>query len=76
GETGADKIAEAEVKKTGLNRLIEIITKVITPVLGILTASGLLQGILALITITNVIDVNDGGYIVLHAMWQASVTYT
>ncbi len=71
GVTGADKIAEAEVKKTGLNRLIEIITKVITPVLGILTASGLLQGILALLTITNVIDVNDGGYIVLHAMGQA-----
>lgn len=71
GVTGADKTEEAEVKKTGLNRLIEIITKVITPVLGILTASGLLQGILALLTITNVIDVNDGGYIVLHAMGQA-----
>ncbi|OER26447.1 PTS beta-glucoside transporter subunit IIBCA [Listeria monocytogenes] len=71
GVTGAGNAEEAEVKKTGLNRLIEIITKVITPVLGILTASGLLQGILALLTITNVIDVNDGGYIVLHAMGQA-----
>jgi PTS system beta-glucosides-specific IIC component len=43
---------------------------VITPVLGILTASGLLQGILALLTATNVLSVDDGAYIILHAMGQ------
>ncbi|MBO0420183.1 MAG: beta-glucoside-specific PTS transporter subunit IIABC [Vagococcus fluvialis] len=61
---------EIEEKKGGVNRLIEIITKVITPVLGILTASGLLQGILALLTVTNVLSEGDGAYIVLHAMGQ------
>lgn len=61
---------EVEEKKGGVNRLIEIITKVITPVLGILTASGLLQGILALLTVTNVLSEGDGAYIVLHAMGQ------
>lgn len=50
---------------------MDTITKVITPVLGILTASGLLQGILALLTATNVLSVNDGAYIILHAMGQA-----
>lgn len=61
-----------EKKKRGLNGLIEVITKVITPVLGILTASGLLQGILAVLTVTNVLNTNDGAYIVLHAMGQTA----
>lgn len=61
-----------EEKKGGVNRLIEIITKVITPVLGILTASGLLQGILALLTVTKVLSTDDGAYIILHAMGQTA----
>ncbi|MGX8833172.1 beta-glucoside-specific PTS transporter subunit IIABC [Amedibacillus sp. YH-ame6] len=61
-----------EEKKKGINGLIEIITKVITPILGILTASGLLQGILAILTVTNVLNTNDGAYIVLHAMGQTA----
>lgn len=66
------KASEAEEEKKGLvSTLIDTITKVITPVLGILTASGLLQGILALLTATQVLSVNDGAYIILHAMGQA-----
>lgn len=58
-------------KKSLINALIDIITKVITPVLGILTASGLLQGILALLVATKVLSSSDGAYVVLHAMGQA-----
>lgn len=66
------KTVAAEEEKKGLvSTLVDTITKVITPVLGILTASGLLQGILALLTATNVLSVNDGAYIILHAMGQA-----
>lgn len=66
------KAAEAEEEKKGLvSTLIDTITKVITPVLGILTASGLLQGILALLTATHVLSIDDGAYIILHAMGQA-----
>jgi PTS system beta-glucosides-specific IIC component len=66
------KTVPAEEEKKGLvSTLVDTITKVITPVLGILTASGLLQGILALLTATNVLSVNDGAYIILHAMGQA-----
>ncbi|MEQ7301675.1 PTS transporter subunit EIIB [Enterococcus avium] len=44
------KTVAAEEEKKGLvSTLVDTITKVITPVLGILTASGLLQGILALV---------------------------
>jgi PTS system beta-glucosides-specific IIC component len=64
-------MAEVREKKGILSTLVDTITKVITPVLGILTASGLLQGILALMTATHVLDVTDGAYIVLHAMGQA-----
>ena len=64
-------VAAEEEKKGFVSTLVDTITKVITPVLGILTASGLLQGILALLTATNVLSVNDGAYIILHAMGQA-----
>lgn len=59
-----------EEQKGFLNSLIDTITKVITPVLGILTASGLLQGILALLVVLNVLNTDDGAYIILHAMGQ------
>lgn len=64
-------VAVEEEKKGLVSTLIDTITKVITPVLGILTASGLLQGILALLTATHVLSVNDGAYIILHGMGQA-----
>lgn len=68
----AGKTVTVEGEKKGLvSTLVDTITKVITPVLGILTASGLLQGILALLTATNVLSVDDGAYIILHGMGQA-----
>lgn len=69
------KISEApieEKKKGAVNVLIDTITKIITPVLGILTASGLLQGILAILSVTNVLSTTDGAYIILHAMGQTA----
>lgn len=68
---GSAAAAVEEEKKGMLSTLVDTITKVITPVLGILTASGLLQGILALLTATHVLAVTDGAYIILHAMGQA-----
>lgn len=64
----ADAIEE---KKGWISSLVDIITKVITPVLSILTASGLLQGILALLMATDVLGETDGAYIILRAMGQA-----
>lgn len=61
-----------EKKRGAVNILIDTITKIITPVLGILTASGLLQGILALLNATNVLQTTDGAYIILHAMGQTA----
>lgn len=69
---GEVSVEETEKKRGFLNSVIEIITKSITPILGILTAAGLLQGILALLTVTKVLDTSDGAYIVLHAMGQTA----
>ena len=69
---GEVSVEEPKKKRGFLNSVIEIITKSITPILGILTAAGLLQGILALLTVTKVLDTSDGAYIVLHAMGQTA----
>ncbi len=70
---GQNKISQEKQEKKGtVNRFIEIVTKVITPVLGILTAAGLLQGVLALLTVMHVLDTTDGAYIIFHAMGQAA----
>lgn len=60
-----------EEKKGFLNKLIDIITKVITPALGILTVTGLIQGLTAVLVATNVLSTTDGAYIVLNAMGNA-----
>ena len=70
--SGEVSVEEPKKKRGFLNSVIEIITKSITPILGILTAAGLLQGILALLTVTKVLDTSDGAYIVLHAMGQTA----
>ncbi|KRL14425.1 beta-glucoside-specific PTS transporter subunit IIABC [Schleiferilactobacillus perolens] len=68
----SEEAAEKQEPKGALNKLIAIITKSITPVLGILTASGLLQGILALLVATHVVSETNGAYIILHALGQAA----
>jgi PTS system beta-glucosides-specific IIC component len=66
-----DRSEVDEPKKGALNRVIEIITKVITPVLNVLIATGLIQGTLALLTALGVIQSTDGAYILLNAMGNA-----
>lgn len=62
-------------KESVLNRFIAIITQVITPVLGVLIASGLIQGLLAILSVTNIVQPNDGAYIMMNAMGQALFTF-
>ncbi|WP_400243829.1 beta-glucoside-specific PTS transporter subunit IIABC [Niallia sp. JL1B1071] len=67
---GTRKTMESE-KKGALNSIIDIITKVITPILGVLLASGLIQGVLMILTFAGLIQETDGAYIILNAMGQA-----
>lgn len=64
-----------EKDKSILNRIIQIITKSITPVLGVLMASGLIQGLLALLVACNVLNTTDGAYIILNVIGNALFTF-
>lgn len=64
-----------EKDKSILNRIIQIITKSITPVLGVLMASGLIQGMLSLLVACNVLKTTDGAYIILNVMGNALFTF-
>ncbi|MEM1485574.1 beta-glucoside-specific PTS transporter subunit IIABC [Oscillospiraceae bacterium PP1C4] len=66
-----DESQTAAKDKSILNRIIQIITKSITPVLGVLMASGLILGILALLVACGAVETTDGAYIILHAIGNA-----
>lgn len=67
----SDDSQTAEKSDSLLNRIIQIITKSITPVLGVLMASGLIQGMLALLVACGVLKTTDGAYIILNVMGNA-----
>lgn len=76
-QIGGSKASSGETteKKTPLNQLIDIITKVITPVLGILTTAGLFQGLTVLLQVTGVVTKTDGAYIIIQAIGDALFTF-
>lgn len=63
--TGENNTTE---KKSVLNKLTETITKVIVPTLGVLSASGLIKGLVALLMALSIITEKDGAYIILNAI--------
>lgn len=67
----ADSKDVEEEKMTPLNRFIDIITKTITPILGLLCASGLIKGLLAILGVMHVLDAGSGTYIILNALGDA-----
>jgi len=67
----SDDSQTAEKSDSLLNRIIQVITKSITPVLGVLMASGLIQGVLALLVACGVLKTTDGAYIILNVMGNA-----
>jgi PTS system beta-glucosides-specific IIC component len=64
-----------EKDKSVLNKIIQIITKSITPILGVLMAAGLIQGLLALLVACGALETTDGAYIILSAMGNALFTF-
>ncbi|MDF3000937.1 MAG: glucose transporter subunit [Bacillota bacterium] len=70
-----EEVQKDEKDKSVLNRVIQIITKSITPVLGILMASGLIQGLLALLVACGALEPTDGAYVILSVMGNALFTF-
>ncbi|WP_440897610.1 PTS transporter subunit EIIC [Amphibacillus sp. Q70] len=61
--------------KSMLNRFIEVITKIITPTLGILIGTALILGLHSLLGSLGIIEEGDGAYIILNAMGNALFTF-
>ncbi|MDD2981280.1 MAG: beta-glucoside-specific PTS transporter subunit IIABC [Hespellia sp.] len=70
GGNASAKAEEAE-KMSLLNRFIDVITKTITPILGLLCASGLIKGLLAILGVFHILDAGSGTYIILNALGDA-----
>lgn len=52
-------------KKGVISAFLKLISEIFQPVLGAMTAAGMIKGALALLTITNVLNKEDGTYILL-----------
>ena len=55
-------------KQSPLNAFVGIVTGVFTPCLGVLSACGILKGVLSLLTYFNVMDAAGGTYTLLYAL--------
>lgn len=68
-------VTETEVDDQGqeslFNRLIDIISSVFTPILGILAASGMIKGLVAILLVTGVVTPDSGTYQILWAVGDA-----
>lgn len=60
-----------EQNETVLSKVLEVISGSFVPILGVLAGSGLLKAILAILTMTNLMDAESGTYAVLTAAGNA-----
>jgi len=54
-------------KESLFNRFIDLISGVFTPILGVLAASGLIRGLMALLVTLNILSDQSGTYVILNA---------
>lgn len=75
GDAAANTEAKTEAKDEGkkklLDRAIELISGIFIPVLGMLAASGVLKGLLALFIALKLLDPQGGTYLILNAASDA-----
>lgn len=70
--TGNKMISGSGEENIGfVNKFINIITKIITPTLGVLVSAGLLKGLVAILLATKLIDNTSGTYVILNALGDA-----
>lgn len=57
---------ESTEKKTFINQIMDFISAVFTPILGMLTATGVIKGLLALLTTVHLLSTSSGTYQILY----------
>ena len=67
-QSGASQNEESSEKMKPLDKFIDIISGVFTPALGVLCATGMIKGLLALLTTMNVLSTTSGTYAILYAI--------
>lgn len=75
--TGDNDLEEQEGKNKGkiLDRLISTLTQSMTPVLGVMSAAGLMQGIVALLIALNLLPDGSGQLIIFRSMANTVLTF-
>lgn len=69
---GINVVDDYPEKEEGLvNKFINVITRIITPTLGVLVSTGLLKGLISILIATNLIKDSSGTYIILNALGDA-----
>ncbi|MGY3776829.1 beta-glucoside-specific PTS transporter subunit IIABC [Helcococcus sueciensis] len=69
---GINIVDDSPEKEEGLvNKFINVITRIITPTLGVLVSTGLLKGLISILIATNLIKDSSGTYIILNALGDA-----
>lgn len=69
------QIEETKERKKFGDVLIDYISKIFLPIMGVLIASGLLKGILAILTVSGVLNDTHGTYVILHAISDAPMYF-
>lgn len=77
GEVAADDDGDdgEKEKKTPLGILIDLISGIIAPVIGLLATSGMIKGILAFFTWLGILDATSGTYLIWYAVGDAPMYF-
>ncbi|MCO6548171.1 MAG: PTS transporter subunit EIIC [Gilliamella sp.] len=67
-EEDSAKIAN---KKSLWDKAVDLLSGIFVPILGVLCASGMIKGLLAILTTAGILKVTDGTYIILYAIGDA-----
>ncbi|WP_265459135.1 PTS transporter subunit EIIC [Enterococcus sp. HY326] len=60
--------AEEQQDKSGFSRIIDTISGIFMPLLGLLTACGIIKGLLAVLSVSGLLQTTDGTYVILNAV--------
>lgn len=71
GAGGQDVEAEDDKPKKPLDLFVDTVSGIFTPILGVLAASGMLKGMLALFAAFNIVEVGGGTYQILNILSDA-----
>ncbi|MEI8634816.1 PTS transporter subunit EIIB [Vibrio sp. PP-XX7] len=71
GGLNAEPVESTEKSRNILNNFIDIVSGVFTPIIGVMAASGILKGLLALLVALGWLNTKDGTYQILFAASDA-----